>query len=134
MEDIAMLLRAMQLFAHSAHNMASGPNFFADHAKLGELYETYEEGYDAVIERLIGLGEEPDICDINKKAADMASRCGDCCPQDVAFGTILSMEKELREECKDAQKGQSIGTVNFLQGLADESEQRQYLIGQRLKK
>lgn len=134
MEDLALLLRAMQLFAHAAHNEACGPNFFADHDYFGSLYETYEEAYDGVIERIIGLGGDPDICEINKKAAEMAARC-DCYPNDVAFGTLLSMEKELCDECKSAQKGQTIGTVNFLQGLADDSEKdRQYKIGQRLKK
>lgn len=133
MHDLAVLLRAMQLFAHSAHNLASGPTFFADHAHLGTLYETYEEAYDAVIERMIGLGDDkPDICGANLKAAEMASKF-DCCPPAVAFSTILDMEKELCDCCKECQKGQSIGTVNFLQGLADDSEQRQYLIGQRVK-
>jgi DNA-binding ferritin-like protein len=129
-----MLLRAMQLFAHAAHNMASGPTFFADHAHLGGLYEAYEEAYDGVVERMIGLGEKPDLCDINKKAAELAGKCGDCCPQQKAFETLVEMEAEMREKCREDQKGQSIGTVNFLQGLADASEQRSYLLGQRVKK
>lgn len=133
MQVLATLLRAMQFLAHAAHNKACGPSFFADHAYLGELYETYEEAYDAVIERMIGLGEDPDICSTNEKGAALAEKC-DCCPQEAAFKTLLDMEAEMRAECEKCQKGAPIGTVNFLQGLADQSEARGYRLGQRVKK
>lgn len=131
MEFLAVLLRGMQLFAHAAHNKACGPTFFADHEYLGTLYETYEEAYDGVIERMIGLGQEPEICDINKKAAELASKC-DCCPPDMAFKALRDLETEMRAECEKCQKGATIGTVNFLQGLADDGERRSYKLGQRL--
>ena len=134
MHRLAVILRAAQLFAHNAHNLARGATFFADHKELGKLYETYEGAYDSVVERILGLGEEE--IDLNKVAFEAVRELatyGAATPQNTAFKVLLEIEEEIRETCEDVSKGQSIGTVNFLQGLADESEQRSYLLGQRMK-
>ena len=55
MKELAILLRCLQLFSHNAHNLVEKSLFFQDHAFLGELYSTYEDAYDGVIERIIGL-------------------------------------------------------------------------------
>ena len=44
---------------------------------------------------------------------------------------FLDLEETLRRALSAAEKGASSGTINFLQGLADESEQRTYKLGQR---
>lgn len=129
MQDLAVTFRAAQLIAHQMHHEAHGQSFFADHEFLGELYGEYEEAYDGVIERMIGLGQKPSFGDINIDSAAMANE-----EYSAEFwSTLLDIEKRIRTESDKAQKGATSGTVNFLQGLNDESEQRTYKIGQRKK-
>lgn len=129
MQELAIILRAAQLVAHQMHNEASGESFFADHEFLGELYPAYEEAYDGVIERMIGLGMKPDIAGITIDAATTANERYST----NYWQALLGIEKEIRKQSDTYQNGASSGTVNFLQGLNDESEQRTYKIGQRAK-
>jgi len=46
---------------------------------------------------------------------------------------LLNLEKRICAQIDKDNKGATLGTQNLLQGLADESEVRQYLIQQRLK-
>ena len=69
MKDLAIHLRYLQLVAHNAHNEVAGPTFFANHEFLGELYPAYETAYDAVVERIIGLGKPVDLCQVQVDAA-----------------------------------------------------------------
>lgn len=132
MKRLAELYRAAQFYAHMAHNLASGPTFFSDHEFLGELYETYEKAYDDVVERMIGLGDNPNIPAITIAAAmegkDHREQTTDQC-----FSYLSLMEREICDEISKIVADTSDGTQNLLQGLADESEKRQFLIGQRLK-
>jgi hypothetical protein len=50
-----------------------------------------------------------------------------------ALNVILVTEKELCDEIKKAMVGASDGTQNLLQGIADQSEMRQYKLKRRLK-
>lgn len=134
MHRLAVLFRTAQLFAHNAHNLARGATFYADHEELGGLYGVYESAYDDVVERMIGLGDEAvDLNKIQLEAVRELVKYGAAEPQASAFKAILELEGELRVECESASEGQSIGTVNFLQGLADASEARTYKIRQRVK-
>lgn len=128
--NLAALLRYMQLYAHMAHNLCSGYTFVADHPFLAELYSGYEEDYDAVIERMIGLGEKVDIPNIQKMAVkDLEA------PEsfEEAFKELLNCEKSLCKACEGLAKDASLGTNNLLAGIADKSEMRQYKLKQRLK-
>lgn len=130
---LAIVLRAAQLFAHNAHNLAHGDEFFADHAYLGELYEKYEETYDSVVERMIGLGETIDLTRVQRVASNTMDGWGAADDCDKAFGTLMRAEKLICGAATEALASASEGTKNFLQGICDESEMRQYKIGQRLK-
>src|ERR1035437_574512 len=68
LDRMAVQLRAMQFFAHIAHNEVSGTSFHEDHEFLGELYATYETGYDDLVERMIGLGKTPNLWTIASEA------------------------------------------------------------------
>lgn len=133
MHNLATLFRAAQLTAHEKHNTVQGPTFFEDHEFLGDLYGTYETAYDGVIERMIGLGESPNISDGNIKAADLAKWLCDLEPLNKWPKIFLEVETRIQKEVDNCCKGASSGTINFLQGLADESEQRTYKLGQRAK-
>lgn len=131
MNSVAIYLRALQFFAHNAHNLAKGPTFLEDHEYLGELYGAYESAYDSVVERMIGEGMGVDLCAILEQATKIA------CSRPVgattaAFRTILETEKKLRAEIDKANPTQSLGTQNLLQDLADRSLERCYKIQQRV--
>lgn len=133
MHNLATLFRAAQLTAHDKHNTVYGATFFEDHEYLGELYGTYEAAYDSVIERMIGLGEKCDISGGNVKAADLAKWLCDLEDNDNWPRIFLEIESRIQKEVDACCKGASSGTLNFLQGLADESEQRVYKLSQRAK-
>ena len=139
MTQLASLLRFLQLFAHAAHHLAHGCSFFEDHKFLGKLYGEYEEAFDSLVERLIGLGELEGVKDrlaIDSKAASILSKTESetlADPEDW-FELLLEMEQELCGKIDKLAEGKiSQGTLNLLAGLADASEQRQYKIGQRIK-
>jgi DNA-binding ferritin-like protein len=132
MKQIAITLRGLQLFAHNAHNLAKGKTFLEDHEFLGELYGAYESAYDDVVERMIGLGGDQDLNAITTEACDMATSAK-FSDNDQAFNVLLVTEKELCDEIKKEMGKQSTGTQNLLQGIADNSEMRQYKLKRRLK-
>lgn len=132
MHNTAIILRALQLYAHNAHNLAKGKTFLQDHEFLGELYGAYEGEYDSLVERMIGLGEEPNLNEITKEAADAAT-ANEFKDNDNAFSVLLVTEKELCSSIKKDMTDASNGTQNLLQTIADNSEMRQYKLKRRLK-
>ena len=132
MHNTAIILRALQLYAHNSHNLAKGKTFLEDHEFLGELYGAYEGEYDSIVERMIGLGEEPDLNDITKEAADAAT-ANEFKDNENAFSVLLVTEKELCSSIEKDMTDASNGTQNLLQGIADNSEMRQYKLKRRLK-
>jgi DNA-binding ferritin-like protein len=129
LQELAVCLRGSQLIAHELHNIVHGPEFFADHKFLGNLYAEYEDAYDAVVERAIGLGEAIDIAKVTNDA--VAKYNSDRSEEDWV-AVILALEEDIREDVDECMKmGYSNGTQNFLQGIADESEKRTYKLNQR---
>lgn len=132
MHSIAIHLRSMQLFAHRAHNDITGPTSFQDHEFLGELYPAYEAEYDSVAERMIGLGEKPDLASITVDAAKMSAMYPNVSkPKDI-LEFLLRCEVNLCKLIKADVPKATDGTQNLLQGIADNSESRQYKMRQRL--
>jgi DNA-binding ferritin-like protein len=122
----------MQFYAHNAHNLCQGDSFFSDHEELGSLYGVYTGLYDGVIERMIGLGQSIDLVKIQLEAAKMLD--GEAIPKafNAAFSGLLTCENELCKIISEANASGSLGTQNLLQGIADDSEVRQYKFKQRL--
>lgn len=128
--NLPALLRYMQFYAHMAHNLVGGATFLSDHEFLAELYATYETAYDAVIERMIGLGEPINLVEVQKKAvAELTA------PEsfEKAFKELLSCEEDLCKALDKIAKDASLGTNNMLSDMADKSEMRQYKLKQRIK-
>lgn len=133
MITLATQFRAAQFYAHNAHNQASGATFFSDHEFLGELYGKYEDAYDGLIERMIGLGMEFDLPEITCDASSDVEAAGYDHTTTECFRGLLEREKKICEEVRNLMPSASVGTQNFIAQLADDSEVRQYKIGQRLK-
>lgn len=133
MRDVAILLRAMQIYTHNCHNMTKGSNFFADHEYLGALYPVYETTYDSVVERVIGLGFDPDLAQVTLEAANIVASSP--ASDEGCFQVILMLEQELRVKCEEYVKTTllSEGTKQMLGDICDKSEARQYQLRQRIK-
>ena len=125
----------MQLVAHNGHNLVSGPTFFADHKHFGKLYETYTEAYDAVVEKCIGLGLPLDLQEVTQEAGMAASAATSESLQDPikGFTLVLKLEAQLIALVEKLDADANYGTKNFLQGLADQADDRCYQLKQRLK-
>ena len=131
MDSLATLYRAAQFVAHRAHHLCAGATFLQDHEFFGELYGVYEGAYDSLIERMIGLGQSPDINKITLEAARMAAMQTKSAALNL-FSALSQSERLFCSEIANIQAEQTPGTQNLLQGLADESEARQYKIRQRV--
>lgn len=132
MHTLASIYRAAQLYAHFAHNVVKGSTFFADHEFLGELYPAYEAAYDAIVEREIGLGETVSIPEITKNAYHLFATAAKDSDAQTFFKRLLATEKQICIQIAKDMKGKSDGTQNLLQGLADDSEKRQFQLKQRI--
>lgn len=125
---LATMFRFLNLYSHQAHNLASGPSFFSDHAFFGELYSFADDCYDSLIERSIGTGNKKvKLEDIIKKCLDEMEG------MDASyFETCQIIIKEILEEIKNSKSGYSDGTLNLIQGMADKLEDFSYKIQQRI--
>ena len=132
--DVALIFRTAQFIAHNSHHLIRGITFFEDHEFLGELYGTYESAYDESIERIIGFSGTADVIGITSKACAGAGQFNPAGKTSTEiFSFILNLEKSICATIKSAVPGSTDGVQNFLQGLADESEQRQYKISQKIR-
>lgn len=138
LEKIATALRALQVYAHHAHNNCIGKSFFQDHEFFGEVYSAAEGDYDSVIERMIGSSGKP--VDTLSIAADAVKLCGQCSKEpgdcNVSFlQGVLKLEMAIATMVDRCVAGEKLpeGTKQLIGDIADRSMSRQYKIRQRLK-
>ena len=139
MRELAIKYRTLQLLAHNAHNMCAGPTFVAYHPFLGELYGTYEDAYDGLIERIIGLYGVGSLDLINVQEEAISSlKAASKLPAafQEAFSDILALEQDANAHIEQLAKVSGItqGTLNMLADMADKAEVRCYKLKQRLGK
>lgn len=136
MEKIAILLNLLQSYSHNAHNLVKGPLFLQDHDFLGELYEGYQDDYDDVIERAIGLNIPISLNKIRLEAVQMLTKLPESEQENKNYlKNILSLEKNLCQTIEEylASNPVSEGTKQLLGEICNKSEKRQYKIQQRIK-
>lgn len=135
MENIAIILKLLNLYTHAAHNLAKGSLFLEDHAFLGELYPQYDTDYDDTIERMMGLGMPTDIKSITQKACAAFSASDLDVPENSAYyKRVLELEQALQQTIKAEYTKASIGTQQLIGEMANKSEARIYKLKQRTKK
>lgn len=136
MIEAAILLRNKQLVVHNMHNNASKVAFLADHDYLGEIYGKAESQYDGIIERLIGLGQTPDLNSVQIQAAQKLAALPPAKDNGEMFSQILMLNKQILQvieaECRSGKLSQ--GSLQLLGGIADELEGECYKLVQRTKK
>lgn len=139
LEQIAKQLRALQIYAHHAHNNCVGSTFMQDHEMFGAIYPEAEADYDSVVERIIGTanGKPLDTLTLTSEAAASTVKLGrdpgDC--NCNFFSSILKMELGLCmlvDKCV-ASGEYPEGTVQLIGNIADKSMSRQYKLRQRMK-
>ena len=138
MLELAVLLRSMQLFSHSAHHLCARTPFHQDHAFFGDVYPAMEDAYDSIIERIIGLYGE-DSVELNRIVSEVAQKLQNCpstgVKENKAFYEYqLQFEQELcglvETICKNPKASQ--GVIQLCGELGNQSEIRQYKIKQRI--
>lgn len=132
LQKLAADLRFLQLYTHNAHNLIKGETFFVDHPELGNLYSLYEGIYDAIVERAIGIDEEIDLIKIQEIAVATLKQANTPESFKECFKALLGYEKYICKKIQEIIPGYSEGTKQFLGGLADQSEMRQYKFKQRV--
>jgi DNA-binding ferritin-like protein len=138
MKDIAILLKALNIYAHNAHQLASRIAFIPDHEFLAEIYEAADTNYDAVIERIIGLmgTEGLNLDEINMLAVKKSASVGLGADNAAKLTGCMALEKQICAAIGELVKSGavSIGTEQLLGDICDKSEVRQYKLRQRLVK
>lgn len=133
LNKLASDFRFMQMYAHNAHNLIKGSTFFQDHGFLGDLYPKYEEIYDSLIERMLGLDEDINLIEINDIAFQTLKKGGVTDDPQKIFTSLLRFEQYICLQIEDIKEQYSEGTRQMLGTIADESESRQYKLKQRIK-
>lgn len=138
MHQLLPHLRALNLYAHHAHNMCARVPFFQDHDVLAEIYAKADSDYDSVIERIIGTKgtEGLDLSAIVAASLQKLQSMPMGAQNSDMFQAILSMKMELISMIEQMIKagGLSQGTIQMLGDIADKEEVDVYKLKQRIKK
>lgn len=135
METLALLYKISNLYAHAAHNLCGKSLFMQDHEHFADLYEAYEDHYDDIIERMIGLGQPVDIQAITMKACQaFANMQLNVAENAEYFKKIIELEQAIQQIIAQETPKASIGTQQLIGDQADKSEARLYKLKQRVKK
>ena len=135
MIELITLIRALYLLKHNCHNLVSKISFFADHEFLGSSYELTLGHYDALVERVIGLGHIPDIVSLQINAANKLKNYPLSYKDNLeCFQVILEVNKSILQMIEPLCKASlSQGFLQLLGGIADDIEIENYKLGQRTK-
>lgn len=133
--NLATYLRSMQLYYHNCHNMTKGSSFVGDHNLFGELYPELENQYDSLVERIIGISDQPlNLFEMNSKSGLLMKNLPQQMSNDDMFRNGLNFEKQLIRLCEEIDKsGFSSGTRQLVGDLANSAEMRVYKLKQRTK-
>lgn len=136
MKELAILLKCLNIYAHNAHNLASRVVFNQDHEFLAEIYNAADNNYDNVVERMIGLGLNPNLPEINILAAQKAAALQLGADNASKLNVCLDLEKQCTNLINTLVKSNQLtaGTEQMVGNIADLSEVRQYKLQQRLMK
>lgn len=137
MTNLAILLRTSYFVKHNCHNLVSKDTFFSDHDFLATSYEKTLGHYDSVIERLIGLGQAPNLIQVQVSAVEKLKTIPISYKDNSeCFYTILQINKSIinliEQYCKSGKYSE--GTRQLIGTIADELEIENYKLQQRLKK
>ena len=140
------MVKAAELWFHSAHHLTKGTGFSGDHVNLyGVIYTELQEEFDAVAERVLGLtNDEGLLCPKHTIAG--ASKILETYPSPVNMSDhdiAMAAHQIILNYCLwennfhtlvDQQGLLTIGLDDLLSGNASNHERYVYLLQQRIKK
>lgn len=138
MKELMYLLRAMRIYAQSAHHLVKGTPFHSDHAFFGDVYNQVGDDFDDVAERIVGLYGEEHLNLQNMLQAVMA-KLADAPSTGVEDNKVfysyqLKMEDTLCNLIsKIISTGVNAGTEQLIGEICNKAEMRKYKIKQRMK-
>lgn len=145
MSQYISMIRMMQLWYHSAHQLTRGTGFSGDHSSLyGEFYKNAEEEFDGAVEKAVGLTNDEDlgcpVC-ITAKSVKVMSKYpspAKCTSLSIA-STALQMENDYQTLMRaifddlEASGCLTLGLDDFLMANANSHEGNIYKLQQRIK-
>ena len=140
LQDILVCFLTLRDYYHTAHVSCKNSVFYSDHLLLERLYNEASEPIDSIKEKMLGIGMgTPSIHlpTLYKKVFEKIKNLPyDCKENAQYFEAACKLEEEMRQYCEamDKDPASSVGVRTFIGDLADGSEDRCYLIGQRLAK
>ncbi len=146
MESYIGHLKAVEMWLHSAHQVAKGAGFASDHKNLyGEMYIKLGDNFDALVEKSIGLsGSEIFACParisiaashvlnnhyetpVEKSAVAIVKGAINCITNLIS--SLTSLYEKFQSE-----GFLTLGLDDLLSSMANEYENYLYLLGQRYK-
>lgn len=140
---LAVCARAAEAWMQSAHHVASGSGFNADHERLyGRIYEGLGYTVDSLIERALALSNDVGVAD-PKALLTAALEKLSAWPEPATMGpnelasAALVVNASLVDSTRHATDTLKVagnlsqGTENLLAGIADSHERYAYQLGRR---
>jgi len=140
MKELLILLRSLQLYAHSCHHLAARVVFTQDHEMLADIYNGAESDYDSVAERIVGTMGEEQLPSLGEQMKAVFAKVNTLPlvgvkENSIMFETILQLEKEICAcVASTVASGVSEGTKQLIGDICNRLEVEQYKISRRLKK
>jgi DNA-binding ferritin-like protein len=139
MLELAILVKCLELYSHSAHHIVARAVFIPDHEMLGSIYSKMNGDYDNIIERFVGLkGSEA----LDEQAVLVAAvqKCGThplkgITENKTVLSTCLQQIKDINAKIEVMCKAPGVtqGTIQLLGNMADLNEVVIYKLQQRVK-
>jgi DNA-binding ferritin-like protein len=139
MLELAVLVKALELFSHSAHHIVARAVFIPDHEMLGGIYSKMNTDYDNIIERFVGL-KGSEALDEQQVLQAAVQKCGASSLKGVAENKavllvclqhIKDINAKIEVLCKEP--GVTQGSIQMLGNIADANEVLIYKLQQRCK-
>lgn len=136
MQQLAIMYKLKNLLAHNMHNLCARVAFLSDHDYLATVYEQADDHYDAIVERMIGLGLSIDLNSTHAEAVQKLTAIPQGKDNSEMFSQLLQVNKQIIQiieiECKSGKLSE--GTKQLIGGQADFLESENYKLLQRIKK
>ncbi len=134
MIDVAILFRTLQFLAHNGHSLTVPAARFADHAFFAELSAVYEDAYELLIARMLGLEGGIDLIELQCTAAAGLARRGERAKTpDALFRALLDGEYNACALMKTLMDDAEGAEGRWSRGAVEESEVRRFKLERRLE-
>lgn len=138
LSNVMVCLVVLRDMYHSGHWFVKGPLFYSDHLILERLYKSSEKHIDAVAEMIIGKKEDKKCLypsEIYKKAYEKTKPFNPDMKDNVEIYKAIKLHEDmLKNICEEMDKDDKTcpGVKNLIGDIAQDSEERCYLIYQRI--